>query len=137
MYQRHESGPPGDRPTGSSTVLRQADPVSYFVVMRGHGPAWSPGRPMRKQDAWPAHAAFMDQLVSEAFVVLGGPISGDDSRIMLIVDCAQERDVGTRLADDPWTAAGLLRVTSVQAWQVLLKGDGAFGRSASPTTPCR
>ncbi len=58
---------------------------------------------MRKQDAWPPHAAFMDQLVSEAFVVLGGPISGDDSRIMLIVDCAEEREVRTRLADDPWT----------------------------------
>jgi len=45
--------------------------VSYFVVMRGHGPGWAEGLPMRKQDAWPAHAAFMDQLVSEAFVVLG------------------------------------------------------------------
>ena len=101
--------------------------MSYFVVMRGHGPGWAEGLPMRKQDAWPAHAAFMDQSVSEAFVVLGGPISGDDSRIMLIVDCAEEREVRTRLADDPWTELGLLSVASVEAWQVLLKGDGAIG----------
>ncbi len=56
---------------------------------------------MQKQDAWPAHAAFMDQSVSEAFVVLGGPISGDNSRIMLIVDCAEEREVRTRLQTIP------------------------------------
>ena len=108
-------------------MLRQANPVGYFVVMRGHGPTWAEGRPMRKQDAWSTHAAFMDQLVSEAFVVLGGPISGDDSRIMLIVHCAGEREVHKRLADDPWTELGLLSVTSVEAWQVLLKGDSAVG----------
>jgi uncharacterized protein YciI len=97
--------------------------VAYFLVTRGHDPNWAEGRLMREQDAWSAHAAFMDQLVGEAFVVLGGPISGDDSRILLIVDSAEEREVRGRLADDPWTKLGLLSVTRVEAWQVLLKGD--------------
>jgi hypothetical protein len=29
---------------------------------------------MREQDAWDEHAAFMEALVDDGFVVLGGPI---------------------------------------------------------------
>lgn len=116
-------------------MLRQADRVGYFVVMRGHGPAWAQDRLMRDQEAWSAHAAFMDQLVSEGLVVLGGPVSGDDSRIMLVVDAAGEREVRDRLAEDPWAQLCVLGVVSVEPWQVLLNGNAASGRPVRRDAP--
>jgi len=74
---------------------------------------------MREQDAWDGHAAFMDGLVAEGFVVLGGPLGGGE-RTLLIIDAASEADVEARLAEDPWTPMGLLRVAGVEHWEVLL-----------------
>ncbi len=97
--------------------------VAFFVIMRGHGPSWDDARPMREQDRWPGHAAFMDDLAGEGFVVMGGPIDQDDSRIMLIVEAAEANEVRARLEQDPWSEAGLLVLTGVEPWQVLLTGS--------------
>ena len=48
--------------------------VPYFVVIRGQGPAWVDSLPMREQGDWAGHAAFMNTLTEDGFVVLGGPI---------------------------------------------------------------
>jgi hypothetical protein len=45
--------------------------MSYFAVTRKRGRSWEPAHSMREQDAWDAHAVFMDALASEGFVVLG------------------------------------------------------------------
>jgi hypothetical protein len=75
---------------------------------------------MREQDAWDAHAAFMDGLVAEGFVVLGGPL-GTGERILLVVDAEDEQAVRDRLATDPWSPMGLLTVAHVDAWTILLE----------------
>jgi uncharacterized protein YciI len=97
-----------------------------FAVMHEHGPAWDGSRTMREQDAWDEHAAFMDQLADEGFIVLGGPL-GDErglmvNRALLIVEAASEEEVRTRLQADPWKPMKLLEIGSVEPWVILL-GD--------------
>jgi hypothetical protein len=94
--------------------------MRYFVVVREPGPAWVHARPRVEQDAWDQHADFMNALAEERFVVLGGPL-GDGARILLIVDADGEHEIERRLADDPWTRMELLRVTSLEPWEILLQ----------------
>src|SRR6185503_9972188 len=62
---------------------------TYFAVRRRRGPSWNPGLTMREQAGWGAHAAFMNALAAEGFVVLGGPL-GDGAETLLIVDATSE-----------------------------------------------
>ncbi|MDX6483815.1 MAG: hypothetical protein QOE95_1586 [Gaiellaceae bacterium] len=45
-------------------------------MKREPGPAWDAGSSMHEQEQWPEHAAFMEALVDDGFVVLGGPLGG-------------------------------------------------------------
>src|SRR5207249_9770316 len=66
----------------------------YFLVKRAHGPSWDPSRPRREQDGWDAHAEFMDRLVEEGFVVLGGPVGeGDGDYALQVVEAESEAAV--------------------------------------------
>ena len=73
---------------------------------------------MREQPQWDEHAAFMDSLVEDGFVVLGGPLGDGEKRFLLIVDAESEEETEARLADDPWTGAGFLRIAGVEPWQI-------------------
>jgi uncharacterized protein YciI len=76
---------------------------------------------MAEQEKFAEHASFMNTLVTDGFVVLGGPL-GDGTSILLIVDADTEEAVHARLAADPWTPMGLLHVTTIEPWEVLLGG---------------
>jgi uncharacterized protein YciI len=92
-----------------------------FVVRRRRGGPWDWSRDMREQDGWDEHARFMDSLVDEAFILLGGPLEGD-REVLHIVDAPSAEAVHARLADDNWTATGMLETASVEGWTVLLDG---------------
>lgn len=94
----------------------------YFAVTREHGAAWDDARSLREQDGWAEHAAFMDALADETFVVLGGPV-GDGAKTLLLVDAESEDAVRARLAADPWTPMGLLRIASIERWEILLASN--------------
>ena len=95
---------------------------THFAVVLHHGPAWDDSRGLREQEGWDEHAEFMDALVDEGFVVLGGPL-GDGSTVLLICAADTEATVRERLAPDPWHGdAGMLVIASVEAWEVLLDG---------------
>jgi uncharacterized protein YciI len=94
--------------------------VAYFVVPRERGSDWDAARAMRDQDGWDDHAAFMDALAEEGFVVLGGPLGDGDRRFMHVVEAASADAVRERLAADPWEARQLATV-AVEPWQVLLR----------------
>jgi uncharacterized protein YciI len=47
--------------------------MPYFVVIRERGRAWDWSLPMRRQAQWETHAAFMDTLEDEGFIVAVGP----------------------------------------------------------------
>jgi uncharacterized protein YciI len=94
--------------------------VTYFAVRRARGPAWNAAVPMRQQKLWAEHAAFMNALAAEGFVVLGGPLA-DGVEVLLIVDAVSEDAIRARLAGDPWSPAGLLEIVRVEPWTVLLE----------------
>jgi uncharacterized protein YciI len=93
----------------------------YFAVTRERGEAWDGSRSMSEQEQWAEHAAFMNALVDDGFVVLGGPV-GDGARILLIVEAENEQAIHARLAADPWAPMGLLRIATIERWEILL-GD--------------
>ncbi len=66
--------------------------ADYFLVTRAWGPAWDPARPRRAQDGWEKHAAFMDALADEGFVVLGGPVGDVETGRALVVVRAESED---------------------------------------------
>jgi hypothetical protein len=55
--------------------------MARFVVVRERSASWDWSRPMRRQDLWEAHAAFMDALESEGFILAGGPLGGEDDAL--------------------------------------------------------
>jgi len=96
--------------------------VSFFVVLRRIGPDWAPSTSLEQQTGWAQHASFMDGLVDQGFVVLGGPLA-DEVRVVLVVEASSETEVRTVLAADPWSGSHLV-VDSVDAWTIRLDGRG-------------
>jgi uncharacterized protein len=106
--------------------------VANFAVTLTHGPGWDDGVGIREQEGWEDHARFMDCLVAEGFILLGGPV-GDRSRTLHVVEATDEDEARRRLAEDPWARAGLLEVGSIEPWALWLD----FRKSAiqPPTRP--
>ena len=97
--------------------------ATFFVVNRRSGPEWDTSRPLDEQSGWPAHASFMDGLVDEGFVVLGGPLA-DEHRVVLVVEAESEDAVRATLARDPWSGTHL-RLDTIDAWTIRLDGRRA------------
>jgi uncharacterized protein YciI len=100
---------------GVSTLPAMAN----FAVRLVHGPGWDAARPIRCQDAWDEHAAFMDGLVDQGFIILGGPV-GDGAQTLHVVEAADENQIRERLAGDPWASAGLLQIGTIERWALWL-----------------
>ncbi len=96
--------------------------MPYFAMIRERGDAWDWSLPMRRQAEWEGHAAFMDALVDEGFILLGGPLGGEDDarRVLHVIEAPGLDAIDARIARDPWTQMGLLRTASVEPWTVLL-----------------
>ena len=90
-----------------------------FAVIRARGPAWNASLPLERQAEWDAHAAFMEALAADGFIAVGGPLEGTPDTL-LVARAADEAEITTRLAGDPWTRNGLLVVTRVCPWQIRL-----------------
>ncbi len=94
-------------------------PLIYYAVTQERGENWDPRRSMREQKNWEEHARFMDALVEEGFVVLGGPLD-DGEKVLLIINAESRQAIEARLADDPWTPMGVRRIAKVERWEILL-----------------
>jgi len=90
----------------------------FLVVLRRSGPEWDRSKPMEEQSGWDEHAAFMDRLVGDGFIVLGGPLA-DDVRTAHAVEADSEDAVRTTLARDPWSETHLV-VDSIEPWTIRL-----------------
>ena len=100
-----------------------------FAVLMGHGPGWDPASPLRSQQKWDEHAAFMDALVEDGFVVLGGPLGVDPvTSALLIVEATSEDEIRDRLGADPWIPMRLLTIDLVSPWTILLGDPASLAR---------
>jgi uncharacterized protein YciI len=79
---------------------------------------------MREQKGWDEHARFMDGLVEDGFVVLGGPLDGD-REVLLVVEAESGDALRARFSGDPWIQDGKLTLVSVEAWTILLDARGS------------
>ena len=93
--------------------------MANFALTLVHGPGWDGSLGIREQVAWAEHAAFMDGLVADGLILLGGPI-GDGQQTLHVVEAQDEGEVRRRLAGDPWARAGLLEVGTIQPWALWL-----------------
>lgn len=100
-----------------------------FVVTRVPGPEWDARRDVRQQKGWDEHAAFMDALLDDGFIVLAGPL-GPTGLTLLIVEAPDADAVRARLAEDPWEPMEVLVTSTVQSWTVWLDGRRTRRRRA-------
>lgn len=95
--------------------------MATFVATMVNGPGYDISRPRREQKGWDEHAAFMDALVDEGFVILGGPI-GDGEQVMLVIEAKDANEITERFASDPWASLGVLCIGALQPWTLWLDG---------------
>jgi uncharacterized protein YciI len=92
--------------------------MAYFVVTRTQ--TWTDrSRPLEEQPLWDAHADFMDKLVDDGTILLGGPLDGGPK--VLLISAAEGKDeIEACLAEDPWTQSGQLVTDSIVPWNLRL-----------------
>lgn len=91
----------------------------FFVVLRSRGARFNEAAPLEGQAEWKEHAAFMDALVEDGFVILGGPLEGTRDAL-LVVHAADPDEIERRLAADPWHKSGLLVPKQISPWRIRL-----------------
>jgi uncharacterized protein YciI len=108
--------------------------MSLSAITREAGPSWTEGKGAFEQPAVNDHAAFMNHLADDGFVLFAGGLAGsehDRIRVLLIAEAADEGDIHRRFADDPWQRAQQVVTTSAEPWNLLV---GADRLSAQPAT---
>ena len=93
--------------------------MMFLVVLRRSGPDYDHSKPLEEQSGWLEHAAFMDGLVDDGFIVLGG-VLGDELRTAHAVEASSEDAIRERLARDPWSGTHLV-VDSIDPWTIRLQ----------------
>jgi uncharacterized protein YciI len=108
--------------------------MSLYAVTRQAGLGWTEGSAFEQPEVG-EHAAFMNALSDEGFVLFAGPLAGserDRIRVLLIADAASEGDVRSRLADDPWAHSQRLVTTTIEPWTLLVGAQRVEARPAAP-----
>lgn len=93
--------------------------MMFLVILRRSGPEYDHSKPLEQQSGWDEHAAFMDGLVDDGFIVLGG-VLGDELRTAHAVQGGSEQEIRDRLARDPWSGSHLV-VDSIDPWTIRLQ----------------
>jgi hypothetical protein len=93
---------------------------TYHVVLTRSGPSYDLAKPLEEQSGWAEHGDFMDGLVEDGFLLLGGPLS-DEAHVVHVVEAGSEAEVRARLARDPWSGSHLV-IESVDGWTIRLDG---------------
>ena len=90
-----------------------------FVVISSAGPNRDFSKDTREQPFWGEHAAFIDALVDEGFILMGGPLVDEDGAL-LVFNAEDENEVREKLKNDPWMQQGILKLESVKRWQIFI-----------------
>ncbi len=89
----------------------------FHVVLRQAGPEFDPALPLERQSGWEEHADFMDRLVEEGHIVLGGPLP--DGRVAHAMRAESEEELRALWERDPWYESHLI-LEAVEPWQIRL-----------------
>jgi len=89
----------------------------FLVTLSQSGPQFDRSKPLQEQSGWAEHAAFMDGLVDQGFIILGGPLP--DHGVAHAIEAASEEVVRDTLARDNWSGSHLV-LERVQPWDVKL-----------------
>jgi uncharacterized protein YciI len=92
---------------------------NMFIAISSAGPNRDPSKGTREQPFWDEHAAFIDQLVDEGFILMGGPLV-DEGGALLIVNANDENEVREKLKNDPWFEKDILKLEAVKRWQIFI-----------------
>ena len=90
-----------------------------FLAISSAGPNRDFSKGTREQSFWDEHAAFIDKLVDDGFILMGGPLV-DEGGSLLIFNANDENEVREKLKDDPWAKHGILKLESVKRWQIFI-----------------
>jgi uncharacterized protein YciI len=92
---------------------------------------------MREQDYWPEHVDYVNRIVAEGRMLLGGPLGEVDRdgtsvdptepvgaeatyRALVVVDAVDERELAELLDDDPWSRHRVLDTEAIYRWEMLV-----------------
>jgi hypothetical protein len=93
--------------------------ATFLVILTQSGPEFDRSKPLEEQSGWPGHADFMDGLVEQGLIVLGGPLGGGP-RVAQVFEAGSEQEIRDALARDPWSGTHL-EVFSVEPWVIRLR----------------
>lgn len=94
-----------------------------FVIYSAAGPNRDLAKGTREQAYWEQHATFIDALVADGFIRIGGPLP-DEHGAMLVVNAASEAEVRDRMRNDPWYVNGILRLVTIKRWEIFIDEKG-------------
>jgi uncharacterized protein len=90
---------------------------THYLVAYAPGPDWDGTKSRREQEGWDAHAEFIDALVDDGVVVIGGPL--DERRALLVMEHDDEAALLARIVRDPWVNR-VLTIEAVERWELWL-----------------
>jgi uncharacterized protein YciI len=93
------------------------------MAISSAGPGRDRSKGTREQPFWDEHARFIDELVDEGFILMGGPLVDEYEMphgALLIVNAEDENEVREKLKNDPWFEHAILKLESVKRWQIFI-----------------
>lgn len=108
-----------------------------FVVIREQGQGWDRSRAMREQDFWPEHVDYVNRIVDEGRMLLGGPLGAVDPdgtfadpteavgsdrtyRVLIVLEAADEQELSALMGEDPWSEHRVLETLAIYRWEMLV-----------------
>jgi len=92
---------------------------NVFVMTAVAGPHRDHAKGSREQPYWDEHAQFIDGLVAQGFIMMGGPLV-DEGGAMLIVRAEDVDEVKEKMKHDPWYTQGILKLDSIRRWEIFI-----------------
>lgn len=93
--------------------------MNIYVILSAAGSRRDVSKETREQPFWDEHAAFIDRLVDDGFILLGGPLV-EEGGALLVVQARDEDEVRARMKHDPWYEHNILQLESVKRWQIFI-----------------
>ena len=89
-----------------------------LLSLRSRGPAWDDSKPLEGQEAWSAHAAFMDALFDRRFAALVGPLEGTRDAL-IVLRAANESEISS-VSPPTEDEDGVVITKQISPWQLRL-----------------